>query len=175
MNQSLGIFPCFLASYTPIRTTLDAETCRRRILVCHSGPLTCRSNALFQPGFLFAHLRVAFHQYEKWSITIRYNFLASLPSNTFKANSSNFRNNNMSPPKTVLVVGNVLLSSVPQGNRKPSANGLCNLGANRGIGYQLATRFLGNGYTVYGTVRPETRADPSVAEERLLPHVRCSI
>ncbi|TLD24546.1 NAD(P)-binding protein [Venturia nashicola] len=45
----------------------------------------------------------------------------------------------MSPPKTVLVVG-----------------------ANRGIGNQLATRFLNGNYVVYGTVRPETRTDPSV-------------
>jgi NAD(P)-dependent dehydrogenase (short-subunit alcohol dehydrogenase family) len=39
-------------------------------------------------------------------------------------------------------------------------------GANRGIGSQLAARFLERGYTVFGTVRPETRADPSAAQAR---------
>ncbi|KAK3325072.1 hypothetical protein B0H66DRAFT_547347 [Apodospora peruviana] len=38
------------------------------------------------------------------------------------------------------------------------------IGANRGIGFQLATRHLAKGYAVYGTYRPETRDDSSVAE-----------
>lgn len=38
------------------------------------------------------------------------------------------------------------------------------IGANRGIGFQLATRFLKLGYSVHGTYRPQTREDESVAE-----------
>ncbi|KAK5656993.1 hypothetical protein OQA88_3516 [Cercophora sp. LCS_1] len=36
------------------------------------------------------------------------------------------------------------------------------IGANRGIGFELATRFLAKGYKVHGTYRPETRDDDSV-------------
>lgn len=39
-------------------------------------------------------------------------------------------------------------------------------GANRGIGFQLATRFLAKGFNAYGTYRPETRDDPSVKTVR---------
>ncbi|KAI1504037.1 NAD(P)-binding protein [Biscogniauxia marginata] len=38
------------------------------------------------------------------------------------------------------------------------------VGANRGIGFQLASRFKNLGYKVYGTYRPQTKADPSVDE-----------
>ncbi|KAI1098419.1 NAD(P)-binding protein [Jackrogersella minutella] len=41
------------------------------------------------------------------------------------------------------------------------------LGPNRGIGFQLASRLQVLGHTVYGTCRPQTRDDPSVAEVRL--------
>lgn len=38
------------------------------------------------------------------------------------------------------------------------------IGANGGIGFQLATRFLKEGYKVFGTYRPQTKDDVSVAE-----------
>ncbi|KAK0701369.1 hypothetical protein B0T21DRAFT_417206 [Apiosordaria backusii] len=38
------------------------------------------------------------------------------------------------------------------------------IGANRGIGFELATRFLKRGYKVFGTYRPQTKEDVSVAE-----------
>lgn len=38
------------------------------------------------------------------------------------------------------------------------------IGANRGIGFELATRFLTKGYTVYGTYRSKSRADCSVQQ-----------
>jgi NAD(P)-dependent dehydrogenase (short-subunit alcohol dehydrogenase family) len=37
-------------------------------------------------------------------------------------------------------------------------------GANRGVGFQLVSRFLKLDYSVYGTFRPQTREDSSVAE-----------
>ncbi|KAK4664559.1 uncharacterized protein QC763_0087240 [Podospora pseudopauciseta] len=40
------------------------------------------------------------------------------------------------------------------------------IGANGGIGFQLATRFLKEGYKVFGTYRPQTKDDVSVAEMR---------
>jgi nucleoside-diphosphate-sugar epimerase len=42
-------------------------------------------------------------------------------------------------------------------------------GANRGIGFELTTRFLERGYIVYGTFRPQTREDPSVADASFFP------
>jgi hypothetical protein len=89
----------------------------------------------------------------------------------------------MSPPKTVLVIGNVhFLNYAVTPHRKMSqskrysdnapANNLT-AGANRGIGFQLATRFLEGGYAVYGTFRPQTRADPSVVDARPFP-IHCS-
>ncbi|OCL04032.1 NAD(P)-binding protein [Glonium stellatum] len=38
------------------------------------------------------------------------------------------------------------------------------IGANRGIGFELATRLHRQGYTVFGTHRPQTRDDPSVKD-----------
>ncbi|KAF6822370.1 short chain dehydrogenase [Colletotrichum plurivorum] len=38
------------------------------------------------------------------------------------------------------------------------------IGANRGIGNELATRFQAKGFDVYGTYRPQTRGDSSVTE-----------
>jgi NAD(P)-dependent dehydrogenase (short-subunit alcohol dehydrogenase family) len=38
------------------------------------------------------------------------------------------------------------------------------LGANRGIGFQLSTRFVQLGYAVYGTFRPQTKDDKSVED-----------
>jgi len=38
------------------------------------------------------------------------------------------------------------------------------IGANRGIGFELASRLHRQGYTVLGTYRPQTRDDPSVKE-----------
>jgi NAD(P)-dependent dehydrogenase (short-subunit alcohol dehydrogenase family) len=37
-------------------------------------------------------------------------------------------------------------------------------GANRGVGFELATRFLAMGYSVHGTYRHETHDDPSVQQ-----------
>ncbi|KAE9986563.1 hypothetical protein EG327_004235, partial [Venturia inaequalis] len=69
-----------------------------------------------------------------------------------------------SSPKTVLVVGNLLPTPRTRYILQPQPPILvqCAGGANRGIGNQLATRFLKGNYTVHGTVRPETRQDPSV-------------
>ena len=38
------------------------------------------------------------------------------------------------------------------------------IGANRGIGLELAKRLLAHGHTVYGTYRPQSRQDPSVPQ-----------
>ncbi|KAH7406366.1 hypothetical protein DE146DRAFT_389384 [Phaeosphaeria sp. MPI-PUGE-AT-0046c] len=38
------------------------------------------------------------------------------------------------------------------------------IGANRGVGFELATRFLAMGYSVHGTYRPETHDDRSVQQ-----------
>ncbi|KAK0712712.1 hypothetical protein B0T26DRAFT_741712 [Lasiosphaeria miniovina] len=38
------------------------------------------------------------------------------------------------------------------------------VGANRGIGFELATRFVKKGYNVWGTYRPQTRGDSSVSD-----------
>ena len=37
-------------------------------------------------------------------------------------------------------------------------------GANRGVGFELVTRFLAMGYSVFGTYRPDTRDDRSVQQ-----------
>jgi hypothetical protein len=37
-------------------------------------------------------------------------------------------------------------------------------GANRGVGFELVTRFLAIGYSVYGTYRADTREDGSVQQ-----------
>ena len=37
-------------------------------------------------------------------------------------------------------------------------------GANRGIGLQLVKVLSEHGWSVFGTVRPETRSDPSFAD-----------
>jgi NAD(P)-dependent dehydrogenase (short-subunit alcohol dehydrogenase family) len=42
-------------------------------------------------------------------------------------------------------------------------------GANRGIGFELATRFLNKGFEVFGTYRPQTRQDSSVTDVSLSP------
>ncbi|KAF2421109.1 NAD(P)-binding protein, partial [Tothia fuscella] len=45
-------------------------------------------------------------------------------------------------------------------------------GANRGIGFQLVSRFLEQGYTVHGTVRPQMKNDPSVSDASLNPRAK---
>lgn len=39
-------------------------------------------------------------------------------------------------------------------------------GANRGIGFELATRLLDKGHKVYGSYRPQSRKDSSTVEVR---------
>lgn len=65
----------------------------------------------------------------------------------------------LSSMKTILVIGKWRVEHL---NTILFSN--LDTGANRGVGFELVTRFLAMGYSVFGTYRPDTRDDRSVQQ-----------
>lgn len=73
--------------------------------------------------------------------------------------SHQHRSTTLSVMKTILVIGKW---RIWHSNTVLFSN--WDTGANRGVGFELVTRFLAMGYSVYGTYRPDTRDDRSVQQ-----------